>query len=197
MSEDPKFPQLIRRVRAGDARAAEELIEHYVPAIRRTLRAQLRDSQMRRLLDSQDICQSVLASFFVRAALGRYELETPEHLLTLLTSMAHHKLTNQVRRYRAKRRDQTRNEATPVEEWAVAAPDPSPSRQVASKELLEEALRRLSPEERRLLQLRQEGRSWAEIAQEVGGSSEALRKQLERAVERVAKQLGLDETPPV
>ena len=31
-----------------------------------------------------DICQSVMASFFVRAALGQYQLNTPEQLLNLL-----------------------------------------------------------------------------------------------------------------
>ena len=39
-----------------------------------------------------DICQSVLGSFFVRAATGQYKLETPEHLLKLLTTMARNKL---------------------------------------------------------------------------------------------------------
>ena len=46
---------------------------------------------------------------------------------------------------------------------------------------------------RRLVELRGQGRDWAGIAQEVGGSPEALRKQLARALERVGEQLGLDE----
>jgi len=44
-----------------------------------------------------DICQSVLASFFVRAALGQYELETPGHLLKLLVSMSRKKLIDHAR----------------------------------------------------------------------------------------------------
>ena len=42
------------------------------------MRIHLRDVRLRRVLDSTDICQSVLASFFVRAALGQYDLDTPE-----------------------------------------------------------------------------------------------------------------------
>ena len=37
------------------------------------------------------------------------------------------------------------------------------------------------------------GREWAEIAREVGGSAEARRKQLTRAISRVSRELGLDE----
>jgi DNA-directed RNA polymerase specialized sigma24 family protein len=76
----------------------------------------------------------------------------------------------------------------------VAAPGPSPSRQVALHELLQEARRRLSAEERRLLELREQGREWSEIAAEMGATPEALRKRFARAVHLVAQQLGLDES---
>jgi len=68
--EEPSFAEFIRRVRAGDERAAAELVERYEPAIRRAVRVRLRDPRLRRLIESVDICQSVLATFFVRAALG-------------------------------------------------------------------------------------------------------------------------------
>jgi DNA-directed RNA polymerase specialized sigma24 family protein len=58
---------------------------------------------------------------------------------------------------------------------------------------LEEARRRLSPDERQLLDLRQQGREWSDIANEMGGSAEALRKKLDRAVDRVARELHLEE----
>jgi hypothetical protein len=43
------------------------------------------------------------------------------------------------------------------------------------------------------LELREQGHEWAAIATTLGGNPEALRKKLARAVERVARQLGLDE----
>ena len=58
-----------------------------------------------------DICQSVLASFFVRTALGEYELDTPAQLLSLLTTITRNKLANQAHRLRAKRRDIRRDAA--------------------------------------------------------------------------------------
>ena len=56
------FQVLLRRVRAGDEQAARELVRRYEPAIRRAARIRLVDTRLNRLLDSMDICQSVLAS---------------------------------------------------------------------------------------------------------------------------------------
>jgi hypothetical protein len=50
----------------------------------------------------------------------------------------------------------------------------------------------LTEDERRLAEQRADGRSWPEIAAEVGGTPEAVRKRLERALDRVCQQLGVD-----
>jgi RNA polymerase sigma-70 factor (ECF subfamily) len=139
-----------------------------------------------------DICQSVLGSFFVRAASGQYDLNQPEDLTKLLTAMARNKLKLHLRKQHAQRRDQRRVE-TGVSESAFVTGERSPSSQAAARELLEEAHRRLSPDERRLVDLRNQGLEWNEIALRLSGSPEALRKKLARALDRVAEQLGLDE----
>jgi RNA polymerase sigma-70 factor (ECF subfamily) len=193
MAEDVDFPALMRRVRAGDEQAAAELVRRYEPAVRRAIRYRLTDARLRRVCDSLDVCQAVLGSFFVRAAAGQYDLDTPEQLHKLLVVMARNKLAKQAHRQQATRRDHRRQSGLPLEEHQLADPQPSPSWQVAARELLQELYRRLAPEERRLAELRNEGRDWAEIAAQVGGSPEALRKRLVRAVEHVAAQLGIDE----
>ena len=66
MSEPGSITECIRRVRAGDEQAAAELVRRYEPLIRREVRFQLEDRRLCRVFDSMDICQSVLASFFVR-----------------------------------------------------------------------------------------------------------------------------------
>jgi RNA polymerase sigma-70 factor (ECF subfamily) len=192
VSQSPTFRDFLSRVRAGDEEAATELVRLYEPELRRAVRVQLRDNRLRRLLDSMDVCQSVLASFFIRAALGQYELETPEQLLHLLARMARNKVVNEAHHQQAGRRDYRRLAAGGAQQHEVPGRDPTPSQIIAGRELLEEARRRLSPDERRLLELREQGRGWAEIAAELGGSPEALRKQLARAVERVAEALGLE-----
>src|SRR5262249_12530961 len=147
------------------------------------------------LLESMDICQSVLASFFVRAASGQFELESPEQLLKLLTAMARNKLTSQARKQHAQRRDTRRvSSGDDVADRLVAAGG-SPSIQVEARDLLQEVHRRLSPEERRLLEMRNQGYDWAAIASELGGTAEALRRRLSRALDRVSQELGLDDAP--
>src|SRR5437667_3730741 len=108
MSEETSFRDLIRRVRAGEEEAAAQLVTSYQPTIRRIVHVRLRDPRLRRVFDPEDICQSVLRSFFVRAALGQYQLDTPDQLLRLLASMARHKLTDQAKHHRAGRCDHRR-----------------------------------------------------------------------------------------
>src|SRR5437899_9651442 len=148
MPEASEFQDLIRRVRAGDEQAATELVRSYEPAIRRAVRIRLADTRLARAFDSMDICQSVMASFFVRAALGQYELDAPEHLLKLLATMARHKLADQVDKERAECRDNRRVEEGSADSRDVASPRGTPSPEVAARELLQEPRRRLSPEAR-------------------------------------------------
>ena len=191
MSDTPEFADLIRRVRDRDPDAARELVRRYEGAIRRVIRIRLRDAGMRRLLDSTDICQSVLASFFVRTALGQYEVDSPAQLLNLLTAIARNKLANQANRLRARRRDIRRD--APADDSAPHVPDDAsdPSEQASARELLEKVRDRLAPAERYLAEQRALGRNWQELADELGGTDVALRKKLTRALDRVMADLGL------
>jgi hypothetical protein len=101
------FPGFLRRVWAA------ELV------IRRAVRLRLSDPALRRLFDSADVCQSALASSFVRAAAG-----------------------------------------------------PAPP-QLAAR--------------------RGQGASWAEITAELGGTPDGRRVRLARALDRVTRELGLEE----
>ena len=191
MSEGSSFRELIGRVRRGDQQAAAELVRRYEPAIRRAVRFRLTDPRLRRTCDSLDVCQSVLMSFFVRAALGQYDLETPEQLLRLLTAMARNKLLNQARAQQAARRD-GRVVAGGLHDSQLAARGQDPSQEAEARELLREVHRRLTDEERKLVELRNQGRDWAAIAAEVGGTPEALRQKLHRALARLTRELGLE-----
>lgn len=184
----------MRRVRAGDAQAAEELVRTYEPEIRRAVRMYLTDPKMHRVLDSVDICQSVLANFFVRAAAGQFDVEQPEQLLKLLVTMARNRFRDHARGERADRRDNRRLQ-TGDSGLLGQAPGRShtPSQIVAGRELLEEVHKRLSEDERKLAKARSEGREWSDIAEEMGVSAEALRKRLSRAMDRVSEELGLEE----
>jgi RNA polymerase sigma-70 factor (ECF subfamily) len=193
MPEDGAFRDLISRVRQGDEAAAAELVQRYEPAIRRAARVRLSDSRLRRAFDSMDICQSVFASFFIRAALGQYELDQPNRLLRLLVDMTYKKLANHTREERAAKRDYRRLRTAHNLDFPLADTQATPLQQVVAKELLQEFRKRLTAEERELADRRADGQDWAQIAARHGESSEALRKRLTRAVERIADELQLDD----
>jgi RNA polymerase sigma-70 factor (ECF subfamily) len=192
MSQTSGLPALLRRVRAGEPEAAAEVMRVYGPHLQRVVRIELRDRRLRRALDTSDICQSVLASLFVRLALGQYEIDRPEQLLGLLARMARNKVAAQARKAYVVRREEFG--ATPRGEDAGDLVDraPGPERTAAFRETLEAVRAELTEEERRLSELRAQGRAWSEIAAELGGHPDSLRIKLARALSRVTARLGLD-----
>jgi RNA polymerase sigma-70 factor (ECF subfamily) len=191
MPEANRFDEFIRRIRAGDQEAATELVRRYEPAIRLEVRLNLLEPDLQRAFDSMDVCQSVMASFFVRAAAGQFDIEQPSDLMKILVMMAQRKLVSRVRKERAARRDQRRR--AQLREDDVPAADPSPSSWMAKKDLLQAVHAKLDDEERQLADLRGSGHSWPEIAEKLGGTAVQRRKQLTRALDRVSRALGLDE----
>src|SRR5262249_48228639 len=154
MATEESLRTLLERVRAGDQHAATVLVRRFEPALRRAVRLRLRDRQVRRLLDSSDICQGVLLRFFVRHANGPYELDTPEQVLKLLVTLARNQVINEVLHQQAAKRDCRRLHGAGAEAWEALARDSSPSAHLIADELLEKARQVLSPEESRLLELR-------------------------------------------
>ena len=191
MPPDPSFDDFIKRVGNGDEEAAARLVRDFEPVVRRVLRARLRNGRTQSEFDSMDICQSVLATFFVRASAGEYDLKEPDDLIKLLLTMTRNKLAEKMRWQHRLRRDRRRTVGG-VEELPLAGQGPSPSSVVASKELLEQVRQRLSEEERQLLELRGKGLSWEEVATSLGGTAGARRNQLARALDRVAGELRID-----
>jgi RNA polymerase sigma factor (sigma-70 family) len=193
MPAEPTFSELIERARRGEEPATAELLRLYEPALRRVIQVRLFDARIRRLHDGDDICQSVLGSFFVRLALGQYEIDTPEALMRLLGVMARNKIADKARRCERERRALERVPLDELPETALAGPAETPSQALAVQDLIQEARRRLNPEERHLLDLRGQGLEWVDIAAQVGGQPDALRKRLARAASLVTQQLGLSE----
>jgi RNA polymerase sigma-70 factor (ECF subfamily) len=193
MSDQTAIPVLVGRIREGDASAAEELVRRFEPLIRREVRFRLEDPRLQRVFDSMDVCQSVLASFFIRAAAGEYDLDDPAQLRKLLVAMTRNKVATEARRHSTKKRDHRRETTGDAGSLAaIAGSDESPSEVVAGAELLERFHAGLSAEERGLADLRAEGLAWSAIAEKLGGTAAARRMQLSRAIERVAASLGLD-----
>ena len=187
-SSDADFRDLIRRIRGGDQQAAAELVRQYEPEIRRAVRMRLNNPKLGRVLDSMDVCQSVMGRFFVGAAAGQFDLEHPAQLLRLLVTMAKNRVIDHAR----KPSNRPDSFGADDREYQVPGRGETPSVLVSQKELLAEFRRRLTPEELRISELRAAGHDWADVAAQLGGTPDALRKKLERAMDRISTQLGLD-----
>src|ERR1019366_10077219 len=131
---------------------AAKLVREYEPEIRRVIRIQLHDSPLQRHFDSMDICQSVMANFFVRASPGQFELQQPKEVLRLLITMARNKLTDKARATRGATRNPGGKQADGSAVLNnVADSGVSPSRVIQGQELLGRIRGQLSPEEAELL----------------------------------------------
>jgi RNA polymerase sigma-70 factor (ECF subfamily) len=193
MTDELDFSDFISRIRGGDQRAAAELVARYEPVIRREIRMQLDDQKLIRAFDSMDICQSVLASFFVRTAAGQYQIDSGAQLVRLLVNMARNKLVSAARREFMQKRD-LRRRVAPAQGAieSVADKRPTPAEEIDRRDLLDRIYDRLTPEELCISRLRTGGAAWDEIAAEMGGTAQSRRMQFSRALERVADTLGLD-----
>jgi RNA polymerase sigma-70 factor (ECF subfamily) len=189
-----EYTEFIRRIRLGDEQAAEELVRLYEAEIRLEIRGwlRLRNPALRRVFDSMDICQSVMASFFAHAAVGDFDLDEPAQLIRLLVGMARKKLAETARHHQRQRRDVRRVGEDDVEHRIAAASEPTPSRLISGRELLQKFREYLSGEEWRIADLRSRGSDWASVAAELGGTPDGRRKQLARALARLEHDLGIE-----
>jgi RNA polymerase sigma factor (sigma-70 family) len=187
------FPNLIARVRTGDQSAAWELVREYEPEIRRIVRVQLQSSALRQSQESSDVCQSVFLRFFLGLRAGDFVLDTPAQLVGLLATIARHRLRDLSRRQRAiKRGGNTRAHAGHEAAETVPDPTPGPEQLVTCREIQAAVRSRLTDEQRFLLEQRDAGRNWTEIAADLGEPAETVRKRLTRALDRAVRELELE-----
>jgi RNA polymerase sigma factor (sigma-70 family) len=188
-----RLEELLVRIQGGDEEASAEFYRAYKPQLQRQTRAYLRafGLPLRRLSDSSDICQVVLADFLVGSAIGRYDIGNSEELRRLLARIAARRVIDLARK------PEFRKPAVPVagggaEGVEVVARESSPASQIAVHELIEKAEQLMPEDAKRIVELRKDGVAWEEIGRRLGKSPEAVRKSHERAARRVMLALGLE-----
>lgn len=180
---------LLRRIRSGDAGAREDLFRRYLPLLRRWALGRL-PASARDLSDTDDIVQVTL----VRALnhLDDFESQHPGAFLAYLRQI----LLNQVRD--ELRRRQRRPEFGELDAEMADAESPTLLEQMLGHERLrayENALAELPKRQQGLIVMRLElGLSYPEIAVETGGTTDAVRVMVSRAIVQLAKGLNDDPT---
>lgn len=182
--------ELLAHFENGDQRAADELFARYVERLTRLARTRLSPKLSSRI-DPEDVVHSAYRSFFVAAGQGRFSLERSGDLWRLLVRITLHKLYRSAAHHTAEMRSVDR-EQSPGDANAIdvqfTAHEPTPDEAVALAEEMEWLFAELPPLGRRVLELRLQGETSAEIAAEIEHSERTVRRMLTQARELMTQR---------
>jgi RNA polymerase sigma-70 factor (ECF subfamily) len=182
---DEASGNLIARWRAGEQQAASELFQRYADRLIALARSQL-SANLARRVDAEDVVQSAYRSFFDGTRDGRYQYLGKGELWQLLVTIMLHKLQDQARRQTAGKRSLAAEQYFGSEDSlqgmgaAVGERQPSPAEALALVDEVEQTMRRLPPEHRRILELRLQGLNLYQIAVETHCCQRTVRRILEK-----------------
>ena len=168
---------LLRTFRTGSEDAAVELYGRYAERLE-CLASRGLGRDLRSLVESEDVVQSIFRTFFRRAAEGDYEVPDGSELWNLLVTISLNKLRTIGQHYRRKKRDVSLTVHGSANLDAVSGGD-----EIACQILrlvIEELIEALPESHQRIVNLHIEGWSVCEISTEVQRSK--------RTVERVLQQ---------
>lgn len=187
---DPSDGSLLARYCAGNDEAAAELYRRYAERLRRVVETQF-SARLAARLDAEDIVQSAFGSFFRVARTGVYQVPAGEHLWKLLFTITLNKLRAQGVRHTAAKRDVRLT--APLGEEALAPAGKDDLAEAQFYLVLGEALDRLAPLHRQMVELRLRGFEVAEIARQTGRAKRTAERVLQQAMAQLTTLFGSDE----
>jgi len=181
---DESSTDLVDRWRGGDEDAASELHQRYGERLVMLARRRMANKWQGRF-DPEDVVQSVFRTMFRRTQAGSFEFQKDDDFWKLMVTITLNKVRNRVR---GKKRDPDR-EKNQFDDGlaAVMSREPGTADVVAFTDLLDTIQKRLSPIEQQLLNLRLEGYTQEEIAEQNEVDVRTVRRRLNKIREKVAE----------
>lgn len=187
---------LLRKAKAGDRQALNDLIARYYERVRRLVRIRM-SAQLRRSLESCDLAQETL-----RVAAGKlaaFEPRDHHAFIRWLAVIAQHQINDARAKFEAEKRDRGREvplEASSSMELGYADSGPSPGSVAGDAELREiydACVTQLPEEYREIILLKEfEDASWEEIRKATGApTAHAAQQKFYRAQVKLAGILKL------
>jgi RNA polymerase sigma factor (sigma-70 family) len=180
------FRGLMQQAQAGNEAALAQLCEHYEPKIRIVARVLLGPA-LRPHFDSLDLVQSVHRSLLVGLRQEKFDISTPENLMALATTMVRRKVARKWRTaQRQLRLDRSPNQSS-IQDMLVSlsTSEADPARVAEHRDEISKLYEQLDETERRILELRSEGFTTNEVAEQLGLSGVALRVRMTRLRQRL------------
>jgi RNA polymerase sigma-70 factor (ECF subfamily) len=167
-----------QRLRAGDARAAEEVFARYARQLTAVAERHLSRKVAGRE-DGEDVVQSALRTFFRRATGGEFHIDGSGPLWRLLVKITLLKARARGRFHTADKRDVGAEAADPGAGWlAAASREPGPDEAAILADQIEVLLDGLPELYGLVLQLRLQGFGPSEIAAQAGVSRQTVHRAL-------------------
>ncbi len=184
----PDFAETLRLAADGDPSALQKLVAEYEPKVRIVARVLLGPA-LRPYLDSADLAQSVHMSIVAGIRDERFRLTGPDDLIGLAVTVLRRKAAKQWRHLQRQRRlsgDGSRaKDDISGTLAALSAGGTDPAAEAQFRDQLARLCEHLDVSERRVLDLRLDGFTPAEIADQIGVSRVALRVRLTRLRQRL------------
>ena len=192
MSQQESISQLLSALKRGDAEGQQALCERYFQRLTQLARQRLeRIGARRRAADEEDVVLSVFESLFRRAEQGQFpQLSSRDDLWRLLFTMVDRKSKNQVRHERADKRGSGRvagesvfekrsdGENSPGIEARAEAIEPTAAEIAELSDVIQVAFESLDPEYRQIAELRMQGYTVAEVAEQIDKSIATVERRL-------------------
>lgn len=183
----PSFAVLLERARRGEQSALAELARQYEPEVRLVARLRLSPA-LRPYLDSIDLVQSVHKSLMLGLKNDKFDIASPEQLVALALEVVRRKVARHWRHLQRQQRfdapgDPDQKLSSLLKSLSSAETDPARKAQI--DDAVEHLYRQLAPAEKRVLEMRLEGFSTAEIARALNLDADVLRVHLSRLRRRL------------
>ena len=194
-TESEDFAALVARGRQGDREALAQLAQQYEPKVRLVARVLLGPA-LRPYLDSVDLVQSVHRSLLLGLREEHFDFANPDKLIALALTVVRRKVARHWRRLRRQQRlDGRASEGGDLAQLltSLSSPQGDPALAAQFNDQIRHLCADLSETERRMLDLRLQGYSTAEIAGQLGLNPVALRVRLTRLRQRLQAASVLDD----
>jgi RNA polymerase sigma-70 factor (ECF subfamily) len=177
--------ELLDQINAGDAAAAERVFRTYEHYLRVVVRRQLRPS-LRAKFDSMDIVQSVWADLLEGFRNSTWHFDDRTQLRAFLVRLARNRFLDRCRKHRASMTHERPFTESISDAGSIASESPRPSEVAQRDDLWNQMLALCPPEHHRLLRLKLQGHSLAEMADRTGLHPSSIRRILYDLCRRVA-----------
>ncbi|MCC9599861.1 AsnC family transcriptional regulator [Stieleria sp. JC731] len=171
---------LLRKAVEGCEDSTTRFVKEFESQIRLEIRTRIASSQVRRMLDSVDIAQSVFTDFLIASRTGSIAQLSPNEAIAKLFRASREKVQQKIRFHTARKRDIRRDSGTVEQYQDLTSAIPEPTDKASEGDLKEFLHSRFGSVDYRLVEMRMQGCSWSDIAEELGLSPDACRMRLQR-----------------